>query len=87
MDVRDDEPRGAPRNGMNGGGIHRNVNAPLAAQIISEAEAQRMRSGFPHRHAPENTSIEDHDSAPKFHDSGEVGKAPNMYAGNPNSYR
>ncbi len=87
MDVRDDQDMGAPRNGLNGGGAMRNHNMPLAQAAISQAEAQRMRSGFSSGHAPESTKIGDHSRAPEFTDSGSVGKAPNMYAGNPNSYR
>ena len=87
-DVKEDNTlKGEPRNNMNDRNPHRNHNEPLARELISEAEAQRMRNGFTHRHAPESTVKTDHSQKPQFHDSGEVGKAPNMYADGANSYR
>ena len=85
-DMREENMSGMPRNGLNGG-EHRNHNMPLARQMIDTAEAQRLRSGFTHRMAPTSTKIEDHSEEPKFHDSGEIGKAPNKWSDGENAYR
>lgn len=87
MDMRDEEPKGKPRNNENDMNKFKNHNMPLAKQLISESEAQRMRSGFTHRHAPESTKVKDHSEAPKYHSSGAVGTAPDKYAVTENSKR
>lgn len=88
MDVKEDNSlKGQPRNNMNDKNPNRNHNEPLARQLISEAEAQRMRNGFNHRHAPQDTEIVDHSMKPQFHDSGAVGHPTNMYSESANSYR
>ena len=88
MDVQEDNSlKGPPRNNMNDMNVHRNHNMPLAKQLIDRAEAERMRSGFNHRHAPEETKIRDNSKAPLFHDSGEMGEAPEKFSYNENSYR